>query len=289
MELALKREASTMIAVTPAPEIGPHQEKSLRHESGPLSTVAKESPARRSSPCIPATILALFAILNLADFALTHNLLQTSGETIYESNPVAQWCLENHGWLGLASFKAATALVVALSALTVVRRRPLLGNLVLAFVCVPLAVAVAYGGYLCASVQAGYDERDAFDSSSDVAIAAESARLNAIGERSRAFHLELEQVLADLRARRCGLKEGVDRLASMERIHDHDFQRSHRALYPGLDTLECLAADLITIIALDRSESPAMQQIVSDLSRDFRELFGIDVSTESHVCVGHSK
>src|SRR6267378_546486 len=88
--------------------------------------------------------LALFTLLNAADLLVTRLLLGQGLATVYEGNPVAAWLLGRHGWVGVAFFKLATALLVAGAAAAVFARRPRLGVGVLAFGCATLAGVVVY-------------------------------------------------------------------------------------------------------------------------------------------------
>ena len=60
--------------------------------------------------------LSLFLFLSLTDLFLTWRLLLQSHGQVYESNPIADWWLSNYGWSGLAAFKIAMALSVAVLA-----------------------------------------------------------------------------------------------------------------------------------------------------------------------------
>src|SRR5581483_2787659 len=48
--------------------------------------------------------LVLCAALSVADWSLTWALIHGSNGEVYESNPVAAWCLKWYGWPGLALF-----------------------------------------------------------------------------------------------------------------------------------------------------------------------------------------
>jgi hypothetical protein len=104
--------------------------------------------------------LLLFTLLSLTDFALTRHLLAGGGATAYEGNLVAAWRLAHFGWFGLATFKTATVLTVAVSAMIISPHRPLVGNNVLIFACAALTLVVGYCGYLCTCFRgsAGVDE-----------------------------------------------------------------------------------------------------------------------------------
>jgi hypothetical protein len=68
--------------------------------------------------------LVLCAALSVADWSLTWALIRGSDGGIYESNPVAAWCLERYGWAGLALFKAACTATFAAAVVLLFRRQP---------------------------------------------------------------------------------------------------------------------------------------------------------------------
>src|SRR5262245_5881822 len=98
--------------------------------------------------------LGAFALLSAADFALTRHLLENSGST-YEANPVANWLLQRHGWSGLAAFKVAVGLLVAVVVATIYFYRPRAAQRLLAFGCSALAIVVLYSGALAVAHPAG--------------------------------------------------------------------------------------------------------------------------------------
>jgi hypothetical protein len=71
--------------------------------------------------------LFVFVALGLTDFLQTYTLLNDSGGTAYESNPVAAAWLTGYGWQGLAVFKAVSVALVAGVVVVLARRRPKVG------------------------------------------------------------------------------------------------------------------------------------------------------------------
>lgn len=53
---------------------------------------------------------------------------------MYEANPLANWWLSRHGWLGMASFKAAVVLAVVGLTAVLARSRPRMAGSVLGLV-----------------------------------------------------------------------------------------------------------------------------------------------------------
>src|SRR5262249_9097167 len=88
--------------------------------------------------------LFVFVLLGFVDLILTWHLLEQSPGQVYESNPIARWWLEQHGWLGLVLFKITVVLFVAALALIISQYRPCAGGLVLVFACSALALVDLY-------------------------------------------------------------------------------------------------------------------------------------------------
>jgi hypothetical protein len=90
----------------------------------------------------------LFALLSVTDLFLTWWLLDHSDGEVYESNPVANWWLARHGWLGLVAFKAGGVLLVIGLVAFISRYRPRAGGRILGFACAILALVVLYSAFL---------------------------------------------------------------------------------------------------------------------------------------------
>lgn len=88
--------------------------------------------------------LALFAMLGLADLALTLALIHQSQGRVYESNPIAGAWLASYGSAGLALFKLLAMSVVGASALMVSRYRPRAGGRLLQLACGITGAVVCY-------------------------------------------------------------------------------------------------------------------------------------------------
>ncbi|MBA4065949.1 MAG: hypothetical protein C0501_19970 [Isosphaera sp.] len=93
--------------------------------------------------------LGLYAGLSVADWALTFALLKTN-PLAFESNPLAAACLEEHGWGGLAVFKAAGVAVFAGAVVLLARRRPPVAAGVVAVGCAVLLAVTGYSHRLLA-------------------------------------------------------------------------------------------------------------------------------------------
>jgi hypothetical protein len=95
-----------------------------------------------------------FVLLSLADLTLTWALIGDGLGSIYESNPVAAWCLQGYGWAGMAMFKALMVLTSGGLSEIISRYRPCIGGRVLVVGCLITASVVLYSGYLYLTVPA---------------------------------------------------------------------------------------------------------------------------------------
>jgi uncharacterized protein DUF5658 len=95
-----------------------------------------------------------FVLLSLADLALTWALIRDGLGSVYESNPVAAWCLQGYGWAGMAAFKALMVLASGGLSEVISRYRPRSGGRVLVLGCFLTASVVLYSGYLYLTVAA---------------------------------------------------------------------------------------------------------------------------------------
>jgi hypothetical protein len=95
-----------------------------------------------------------FVLLSLADLTMTWALIGDGLGSVYESNPVAAWCLQGYGWAGMAVFKAVMVLASGGLSEVISRYRPRTGGRVLALGCIITASVVLYSGYLYLTVPA---------------------------------------------------------------------------------------------------------------------------------------
>jgi hypothetical protein len=219
----------------------------------------------------PKRKLLLFALLSVADLALTRRLLGAEDSAAYESNPVAAWWLARFGWVGLTGFKAATVLTAAGLVAVICRRRPRAGHRVLAFACAAVAAVVAYSGYLCDTTRR---QTAGLDPAESAALLAEAGRVDEARRRVRGYAEARDVILEDLRARRCGLEEGVSRLAATGQGRDPAFLRGAGARHPGYSAAEYLAISLISHIEAGAAESGADAHLTADLVAEFQAVYG---------------
>jgi Domain of unknown function (DUF5658) len=98
--------------------------------------------------------LVLFVTLSACDFLFTYLLVEGSGGEVYEANPVAATWLADHGWVGLAAYKAAAVFVVIGAVALIVRRKPAIGVAVACAACLATAAVNLHSHKLLAAAEA---------------------------------------------------------------------------------------------------------------------------------------
>jgi hypothetical protein len=99
--------------------------------------------------------LVLFVTLSACDFLFTYLLVEGSDGAVYEANPVAASWLADHGWVGLAAFKALAVCVVIGAVVLIVRRKPAVGVAVACAACLATAVVNLHSHRLLTAAEAG--------------------------------------------------------------------------------------------------------------------------------------
>jgi hypothetical protein len=212
--------------------------------------------------------LSLFAVLSLADLALTCFLLGRPGGGAYEWNPVASWWLVRFGWAGLAGFKLGIILLIAILILAVSRNRPRAAERLLAFGCAALLAVIVYSGSLVRGVQA---EATQFEQ-----LLGKTQELDRDLTGRIEFSFLLQRVRSELTDRRCTLAEAVEILADSEYVRNGSWSRVLGPHFPGRTTEERLAAQLVHYILILASEFPPDEAawLAYDLDAQFRSYFG---------------
>jgi Domain of unknown function (DUF5658) len=185
----------------------------------------------------------LFALLGLADLALTAYLLRECPGQFYESNPLARWWLDGWGWVGLIAFKASLVLAVLVTVRLVALQRPRTATRVLGFSCGVTGLVLGYSGLLAV---ASWAEVGVFRVRDDATIAAESRRLEDRLRQARQYREVLDRVSAELAGGRCTLTQAVGELAATDKGRDPEWLRQLRGLYPNRSDSDCLAAALLS-------------------------------------------
>ncbi len=217
--------------------------------------------------------LLMFALLSGLDLFLTWHLLEQRAGQVYESNPIARWWLEQHGWLGLVFFKSSVVLVVAGLALLISRYRPRTGGWVLVFACSTLALVVLYSsslaGFMCRQpevVAAGELEHQA---ERDRLL---DQRLHAIRE----YNALLGRLGDDWLAGRCTLSEAVRQLAGTSNARNPSWLQLIYQRYPGHTTEQCLAANLLDHVRVSQTHSQSVDpQVLSQLAAEYQARYGV--------------
>jgi hypothetical protein len=215
----------------------------------------------------------LFLLLSLADLALTWWLLTQAGGAVYESNPLAGWCLANHGWLGLAAFKVALVVLVLGLATIICRQRPRVAGHLLRFGCAVLGVVVVYGSALAYQADARLE-------AANEEVAADREVLNRASAevfRVRQAYGALRDHLADaLSAGHYTLAQASERLATAERPAGAS---AWHALpeFAGCSLQEILARQLLASVRGSASMSgqrAAAEVVFQRLAAEYAATFG---------------
>jgi hypothetical protein len=188
----------------------------------------------------PICALAVFALLSVADFALTRQLLHGAGGA-YEANPTARWVLERHGWSGLAIFKLGAVLLAASVTALVYYFRPRAGARLMAFGCAVLTLVVGYSGVLLAAHHTSLGEPDIEITQQE----REAARLKKEKVQSDHYALVVRQISEQLAHGTLTLDRAVEHVAETDQAQDPKWLRPLHAHYPGLTDRGCLAATLV--------------------------------------------
>jgi hypothetical protein len=215
----------------------------------------------------------LFALLSLADLMLTWWLLVHSGGGAYEANPIARLCLEHHGWLGLACFKAAVVVLVLVLIAVISRFRPRAAALVLRFGCATMVLVVGYSASLCrATAFASPDEADT------VAIRdCEEINRQSADERRQwhEYHLLVDKITKDLSKGHCSVRTAAEQLASAKHPKRHLKLQALAYEFPKLSLRARFGAHACrrAIVQL-RTDRKAARRLARRLEREFALTYG---------------
>jgi len=106
------------------------------------------STLRHSPASLVWRALLVFLILSVADLFLTRKLIYGGEGAVFESNPVANWCLTTYGWGGLTAFKLGIVSVIGILAGSLAFWRPRTSELILVFACGAQSAVVLYSLFL---------------------------------------------------------------------------------------------------------------------------------------------
>jgi hypothetical protein len=205
----------------------------------------------------------LFVGLSLADLVLTWWLLSRTSGQVYESNPVAHWCLAQHGWLGMLGFKTGLVLLVIGLAAIIARFRPRVAGRVLGFGCAALALVVFYSVSLCRTVPRDLARPE---------LEAQQQIERKVDQR-KAYRATLEVLSEELVAGTCTMRQAVDRLAKTAQARDPEWLNSLAVINPGRSPEECLAANLVCF-TLSRYDSATAQRLLPRFQREVLLTYG---------------
>jgi uncharacterized membrane protein YhaH (DUF805 family) len=230
------------------------------------------------------TLLSIFVILSILDFAFTMFLVQGSGGVIYESNPIANWFLQHLGWIGLAGFKLSLVAFVAWAALMVSRWRPRLSLGVLSLGCVVMMPVVGYSVQLTWSIATGSDDEGLHQ-----IFAMESQKLEHQRnlEISQEYRDEVNTLTEQLKEGSIALPDAAARLSESRRAHDPRWLDRLHDSFPGCSDEACLAANLVTHVLVALREEPTASAVCQEqMTREFRDAYDCELPLESITHIG---
>ena len=220
--------------------------------------------------------MLLFAGLSLVDLVLTWWLLTRCDDAVYESNPVAQWCLETLGWLGLAAFKAGMVVLVVGLAFIISRSKPRLGGGVLALGCAALLAVVSHSLVLAWTVS---HETDA------VTLAALQKQEELAEDLQELYERRdfMDRLCQRLMSGKCTLEKAVSDMLSFEDGENSGWLFTLYHMYPGRPVQECVARNLLVQTLDFYLETGSMKEgrrIMRRLEIEFQNLYGVSPAEE---------
>jgi hypothetical protein len=207
----------------------------------------------------------LFALLSGADLGLTWWLLNRSGGRAYEANPLARWFLDQHGWLGMAAFKAGTVLLVLGLVIAIARTRPRAAGRILSLGCAALALIVLYSLSLCRMV--------AHAQETEQAVFQRKEMLDEQVQKIQRHTALRARLIDELLTQRCTLRDAVLAIDGSELSQDASWKVVLQRYQPGLSRPHQLASYLIFHVVLKVLQSPDAWEIVYRLEQQFEEMF----------------
>jgi len=195
----------------------------------------------------------LFVVLGLVDLGVTWSLVHSSGGHVYESNPVAQWCLGRWGWTGLVGFKLGLILVATTAFALVARSRPRAAAAALTFSCAATFAVIVYSCTLFGSIPGR--ARD-FPYRDEATLEAEGRSFDEQLRQGNLYRLVLEEAAGEFLLGRSTLEAGVARLTATPKGRSPAWLAKLREVYPGLCDSECLMASILDRARALQEEKP---------------------------------
>lgn len=214
----------------------------------------------------------LFILLSLSDLVLTWWLLTTYPTIVEESNPFANWLLDQYGWMGLVFLKMAVIGVVIIIYRLLRSWRPQTAQTVLSFGCAVLIAVVGYSVSLAGQAQGWHNHMTELE-----------ARQAKLQEKvsSIKHHIRLMDRLGkELLSKRLSLKQAVVELGQSEKGRDPQWIAKAQEVY------RCNNADVgmaVALIQQVRAEiqchiTSSHQQTLRKLTNEFRTMYGTPVN-----------
>ncbi len=218
-------------------------------------------------------LLFSFLALSLADLYFTRQLFAQDDSTIAETNPVAQWILINHGWIGVTFFKLSSVLLVAMLMVAVARRRPRTAARLLTGSCLLLGGVVFYSGLLLYVPEVVSAEIDTTEDE----LYRRNLVLDAAIADSRARWRLKSQLARELVAKRRTLAEAVTAIQRLD-VPESPRMGHLRWLYPGCNDEQCLAINVMEFaLTQHRTDLDGMKLMLSELARAYEASYGAAV------------
>jgi hypothetical protein len=216
-------------------------------------------------------LFKLFVVASLADLALTTWLLNVHADSVVESNPVANWWLDNYGFAGMAFFKAFTVVVVGLACHVLARSRPRLSKGVLSFACLTVLAVVGYSVYLLNGVRHEANELDM--------IAEKSNELDIRLEESREYNNLVVNLLRKLKDNQITLKQVVHQLAQTRHAKNPVWAEQMKMYHSTNSLVVSLARNVLKHFQNDETGTTAgvLERLEKEFMTEFAEL--VEVST----------
>jgi hypothetical protein len=220
----------------------------------------------------------MFLLLSLADLTMTWALIRAGLGQIYESNPVAAWCLRWQGWAGLALFKAVMVLISIALVAVISWRRPRTGGRVLALSCLVTAAVVLYSGYLYLTLGSSRPMSDL----QHAHVLHEQLETRRI--RLTEFLRLQDGLVEDLAADRRSLAEALAKCEPAAKSLAPMILNGLRSSNPARSDRECLAIHLMRHCVTEYGGNPqAAQALAERLDGEFFSLFGTPPSPQNQA------
>ena len=211
-------------------------------------------------------------VLSLCDLALTWWLLERSGRSVSEGNPVADWWLSRYGWFGLAGFKAGVVFIVVLLTGIIARQRPRAAGNLLAFACTVLTAVVVHGTVLGQTAPASCELPEDINRG----LEEMNVQTRRVAQGTKGYTEFLDRMVGQVAGGELTLAEALQRLMKWDRNRDPGRQRTLRSVFRGRSMEEALARQMLSFI----EELGVVPSVEYRLRLEYEALFGADPTAQ---------